>query len=760
MAIQLWMALACVLVAAMQIGFLFLEAGFVRSKNSINVSMKNLADFVLAVLSFHILGAAIMFGGGLGFVGFDTGLIAYSGSGEITLFLLFQALFCGTAATIVSGAVAERMRFTAYLILTLPLTMLVYPMVGHWAWGGLLPGAETQGWLERVGFFDFAGSSVVHLTGGAAALAILMVVGARDGRFGKRNEELRSVHGHSPILAGSGALVLLVGWLGFNSGGLEPGSDEFARALSNTLLAGSAGSLGALVFAHQRDGFFRADRAINGLLTGLVAITASAPFAYSLGAIILGAAAGMAGVAVTDWLEQKRRIDDAVYAVSVHGFGGVFGTVAVPLIVPSSVIANAMFVQLGVQLLGVAVIGSFVFAAMGTIARSMHARGALRVSLEDERRGLNLSEHNALMGNAELVKTLNKINDGVSDIGTRIEMDPFDEGGDIAQALNTFLGRVEASERAASERLRSEQRETAKLAQRETDRANANEALLGEFQLEFASLVEQLKAQARELSGGSQALAEKTAQSGALVDEAGQEATGTVDIAEQMAQGASLLAQTLEMVGHRVESAHVAAEAADLASVKGSEIAGTLESSTKEIGKLVALIEAISDKTGLLAFNARIEAARAGDAGLGFSVVSEEVGDLARQTEAATREIADIVGSLTNLIGQSIAQFRAIDESMETVREVAAEAAETVRQQSASSAELGELITGARDRAFASGEAVARVSDNFAASSPTIQRIDESSDELTALAIKIDREVEQLRARFGQSVGTRANSAS
>ncbi|MEP6199870.1 MAG: hypothetical protein ABJ135_00140, partial [Marinomonas sp.] len=259
MAVQLWIAMACVLVAMMQIGFLFLEAGFVRSKNSINVSMKNLADFVTAILCFHILGAAIMFGGGFGAIGFDADLLAFSGSGEVTLYLLFQPLFCGTAATIVSGAVAERLRFSAYIYLTLPLSVLIYPIVGHWAWASGLPGGTAQGWLEAWGFIDFAGASVVHLTGGAAALAILLVVGARDGRF-TDDADMRPIHGHSPILAGSGALILLIGWLGFNSGGLEPGTDEFARALSNTLLAGAAGAVAAGFVGFQTERYFRADR--------------------------------------------------------------------------------------------------------------------------------------------------------------------------------------------------------------------------------------------------------------------------------------------------------------------------------------------------------------------------------------------------------------------------------------------------------------------------------------------------------------------
>lgn len=753
--IQIWLGIAAILVVGMQIGFLFLEAGFVRSKNSINVSIKNVADFAIAVLAFHVIGAAIMFGEGIGVAGFDPGLMVYSGSADVTLYLLFQAMFCGTAATIVSGAVAERIRFNAYLLLTLPLTVLVYPVVGHWTWAGLLPGGSGQGWLEALGYIDFAGSSVVHLTGGAASLAVLLVIGARTGRFGSDDETLRAIHGHSPVLAGGGVLILLVCWLGFNTGTLEPGSLEFAKALSNTVFAGSAACMAAGLFAYRRDGYYRADRMINGMLVGLVAITASAPFAYGIGALAIGVVSGVGSVVFADWMENSRKIDDAVYAVSVHGLGGAMGTLAVPFIVPSATLTHPVLVQFGVQLLGVVCIGGLTFLVMTYAARVMHARGQLRVTIEEEDRGLNLTEHRAMLGNAELTRTLVEINAGVADLGTRIEIDPFEEGGEIAAALNAFLDRVEETERRAAEQLRAERGEIENLAERERQRANASEALLQEFQEQFGELVQQLKAQARDLSSGSKSLAERSAHSGQLVEQASEQAHSTVAMAEQMAQGAHLLARTLELVGQRVEGASAAAATADNACDKGSEIAGTLEASTREIGKLVALIQAISDKTKMLALNAKIEAARAGHAGRGFAVVSDEVSQLAQQSEQATREIGRIVGSLTQLIGNSIAQFRAIDTSMETVRAIADEAVRSLSDQRSTSSELDALIRSARDGAMASGNAVARVSENFAGVSPTIARIDESSAELEQLASRIDSEVLALRQRFA-SLGTAA----
>ncbi len=750
MAIEIWLALACVLVVGMQIGFLFLEAGFVRSKNSINVSMKNLADFVVAVLVFHIFGAAIMFGGGFGLIGFDAGLLGYSGEGSITLFLLFQALFCGTAATIVSGAVAERMRFSAYILMTLPLTALIYPLIGHWAWASYLPGGSGQGWLQQLGFIDFAGGSVVHLAGGAAALGILLVVGARDGRFdrGEDDAAMRAIHGHSPILTGGGALILLVGWLGFNTGTLEPGSDDFARALSNTLFAGAAGACAAAIAGYYRDGYYRADRMVNGLLVGLVSITASAPYAHSLGAIGTAALIAVGSVFFADWLERKHRVDDAVYAVSVHGFGGFFGTLAVAFIVPADRLSHGILTQFGVQLLGAFSIGVFAFMAMRLIANAMHTRGKLRVPLEDERRGLNLSEHRALLGNAELSRTLNKINSGEADLSTRLDVDPFEEGGDIAGELNAFLDRVQATEKIAADKLRAEQNELASMVTQERNRADTTTEVLREFQRDFAALVQQLNAQAGDLAAGSERLAAHSQESGEQVDHASAQADATLSMAEQMAKGAQLLSETLELVGTRVANANEAATHADQASDRGAQIAGQLELSAKEIGKLVAMIKSISDKTGLLALNARIEAARAGEAGKGFSVVSSEVAQLSKQTQEASSEISTIVGSLSELIGESIAQFRAIDASIETVGEMAAVAASSVEQQRTTSAELTNLIEGVRRKALDSGSAVAQVSENFAQASQTIDKIDNSSGQLEALATQIDREIESLRQRF------------
>ncbi len=742
---QLWIAIACVLVASMQIGFLFLEAGFVRSKNSINVSLKNIADFAVAVLIFNLLGAAIMFGPGSGFVGFDPNLIGHTANSEVVLFLMLQALFCGTTATIVSGAVAERIRFFSYLALTLPLALIVYPIIGHWVWASSLPGGTAVGWLDGIGFMDAAGSSVVHLTGGAAALAILLVAGARSGRFNEDESDQRTVHGHSPILAGGGALILVVGWLGFNSGGLEPGSIEFSRAISNTMYAAAAGCLVAGITGHLRDGYLRADRMINGVLIGLVTITASAPYATVGATIIAAGIVAAASVFVADWLEREHHVDDAVYAVTVHGFGGAMGTLAVPFVIVSGTSELGFFHHLGVQALGLICIGGFAFVMMKLAATWMHRRGLLRVSHEDELKGLNLAEHRAVMGHASLLETLTEISKGDADLATRVDVDPFEDGGDLAAALNGFLDKVETAETAAAGKLLARQNELALLADRERQRADDTEQTLQRFQFEFSALVESLKSQSAKLADGSESLAEHSQESGDLVTHASAQAEATVVMAEQMSEGAAMLAATLEQVGQKVLQAGHATLRADEASQSGEQIASTLEDSTRQIGKLVALIESISAQTDLLAVNAKIEAARAGEAGLGFSVVSDEVGQLAKKTKAASNEISDIVESLVGLIGHSVAQFRAIGENVEVMRRVAEEAEASTEQQRDTGAALTELIAESRAKTLDSGAAVSQVSDNFVRAGATIQSIGGSARELDTLARKIDQRFQALR---------------
>lgn len=320
-----WTLVAAALVFFMQGGFLLLEAGLVRSKNSINVAQKNIADFVVSSCVFFVLGFTVMFGPSLlGLIGWG-GINWHSADDWIFTFFLFQLVFCGTAATIVSGAVAERMKFTSYLVITVVISGLIYPVFGHWAWGNLLIGDNTA-WLADKGFIDFAGSTVVHSIGGWVSLAALLVVGPRIGRFAEDGTP-KHIHGHSVVLATMGCIVLWIGWIGFNAGSTMAGSPDIGRIATNTVLAGAASSLVSILIGHMRDGLFRPERATNGVLAGLVGITAGCEALSVWGAVCIGISSGIIVVVASDVLERRFRIDDVIGAVPVHGVCGAWGTI-------------------------------------------------------------------------------------------------------------------------------------------------------------------------------------------------------------------------------------------------------------------------------------------------------------------------------------------------------------------------------------------------------------------------------------------------
>lgn len=387
----IWTLLAAFLVFFMQAGFAMVEAGFTRAKNAGNIVLKNLMDFCVASIAFWAVGFAIMFGvdqlGVLGSTGFalnDT--FEHLGlSIPLLAFFLWQTVFAGTAATIVSGAMAERTKFGSYLVFSALITLVIYPVVGHWIWGG--------GWLAQLGFLDFAGSTVVHSVGAWAALAGLLVLGPRVGRFSREGKP-RAVRGHSITLAALGVFILWFGWFGFNPGSTLAGTDvNIARIAVTTNLAAAAGALAALFLTYAQTGKFSVEMAMNGTLVGLVAITAPCAYVSPAAAIVIGAVGGLLVVPGTALLERLK-IDDAVGAIPVHGIGGVWGTLAVGLFHEElGLFAGSGTHLLGVQALGAAAV--LVYAVVGSyiIFRVIKAVMGLRVSRDEEVRGLDHGEH-------------------------------------------------------------------------------------------------------------------------------------------------------------------------------------------------------------------------------------------------------------------------------------------------------------------------------------------------------------------------------
>ena len=390
----LWVTLCSALVFMMQVGFLCLETGFTRSKNNVNVAVKNLVDFCVSTIVFWSVGFGLMFGASYGgWFGVSNFFVNHSGvAWGFTTFFIFQVMFCGAAVTIISGAVAERMKFSSYILITILISGLVYPVAGHWSWATLFDG-ETNGFLADLGFYDFAGSTVVHSVGGWGALAAVIIIGPRLGRF----DQTRLVSAFQPSsmpLAAIGTLFLFIGWLGFNGGSTLAWNDQVGLMLVNTILAATAGAVSSGALAFGVTNRLDAGQFMNGCLGGLVAITAGANLYSSSLAILIGLVGGMVVVAAEEILNHFR-VDDAVGAIPVHLGAGIWGTLAVGLYGDLELIGTGLsrFGQIGVQLLGIGVYAVWAFGVTFGVLLLIKQVHNLRVSKEDEIMGLNLSEH-------------------------------------------------------------------------------------------------------------------------------------------------------------------------------------------------------------------------------------------------------------------------------------------------------------------------------------------------------------------------------
>lgn len=382
-----WTLAAAFLVFFMQAGFGMLEAGMIRAKNNVNLLLKNFLDFCIASVAFYIVGYAFMFGSGNGFIGSEgflmRGLSGEAGGLPILAYWLFQVVFCGAAATIVAGAIAERTKFPAYLFYSLAISALIYPIIGHWIWGG--------GWLATRGFLDFAGSTVVHAVGGFSALAGVLVIGSRIGRWdGTRKFPASSI----PNVA-LGVFLLWFGWFGFNGGSTLSMADAAltSKVVVNTNLAAATGALGALFLGWMIWKKPDAMLTMNGILAGLVGITAGCAYVSPIGAMAIGVLSSWIMIGGTKLLERLK-VDDAVGAIPVHGFAGIFGTLMVGIFhTELGLIYSGSWTQLGIQALGTFSASLFVFVSMYVIFSLIKATIGVRVSATEEEEGLDLGEH-------------------------------------------------------------------------------------------------------------------------------------------------------------------------------------------------------------------------------------------------------------------------------------------------------------------------------------------------------------------------------
>ena len=388
-----WMLLAAMLVFWMQPGFALCEAGFTRSKNTVNILMKNFVDFMLGSLLFFFVGFGFMFGSdGAGFIGAPNwgDLSFYKGELPVEGFLIFETVFCATAATIVSGAMAERTKFSMYLIYSAVISLFVYPIEGHWTWGG--------GWLSQMGFHDFAGSAIVHSVGGVLALTGALALGPRRGKYGKDGKS-RAIPGHNLALAALGVFILWLGWFGFNPGSQLAASGEVNRiAISHvfltTNLAAVAGGVATMFVTWFKYGKPSLSLTLNGILAGLVGITAGCDVVSPCGAVMIGLLCGIVLVYAIEFIDHKLHIDDPVGASSVHGVCGILGTVLTGVLATDGgLLYGGGWHFLGVQCLGIVVIDLWAAVCGVLLFFGIKKAHGLRVEARVEDEGLDIYEH-------------------------------------------------------------------------------------------------------------------------------------------------------------------------------------------------------------------------------------------------------------------------------------------------------------------------------------------------------------------------------
>ena len=455
----LWVIDCAILVFIMQAGFMCMETGLSRHKNSINVALKNAADFGLAVVVFWIFGFGLMFGTSYnGFFGTDL-FFFKTEKAEYMTYFVFQAMFVATAATIVSGAVAERMKFNGYLIITIIATGIIYPIVGHWAWSSsylskmseastllaFTGELKTTGWLTQIGFVDFAGSTIVHSVGGWIALAAILIVGPRIGKYSESNKG--KFTGSSFPLAVLGTLILWFGWFGFNGGSNGAMDETVPLILINTFLSAAFGLLTGLAISFllfkKPDPYY----VILGPLAGLVAITAGCNSMSSVVAIFVGITGAIISIFVNELL-NKYEIDDVVGAVPVHLAAGVWGTIAVGLFSDLELLGTGLtrLEQIEVQFIGILAIGAFTFFGSYIILKILNHFYPLRVTPLQEELGLNIAEHNAVSVEHDLISILEKQTQS-GDLTIRGPQDPFTAGGVIGLYYNKLMNKLEVSEK-------------------------------------------------------------------------------------------------------------------------------------------------------------------------------------------------------------------------------------------------------------------------------------------------------------------------
>jgi Amt family ammonium transporter len=663
---HVWTMIAAGLVFFMQAGFLLLESGFVRSKNSISVAQKNITDFVFSTLVFGAVGFMLMFGTSVGgLFGWDPNMLMLNTLNEWALtFFVFQLVFCGTAATIISGSTAERMKLEGYILVACATGLLIYPIAGHWAWGNLL-NKENEPLLASWGFIDFAGSTVVHSVGAWIALASCIIIGPRLGRFDAAGKAV-PINGHSAVLATAGCLILWVGWIGFNGGSTTAGTSEFALIVANTMVAGAAGGMSQMILGRIHQGLFRPEFTINGVLAGLVGITAGCAAVDVGGALAIGLSAAVVAF-FGQILLERLRIDDAIGAIPVHGFAGFWGTVMVGVFArPEALSAGGRMEQILVQIAGAGLVFVWAFGTAFLIMYSadrlwrLFPGGGFRVRREDEVIGLNAAEHGATLGTGVLQKAMGELAFGRVRLSDRVAVEGGDEASELAALFNKVLERLQRIEQARRKRRLHGER-TRRILDRIINKLSVD--MKGVMNDELGSLA----AHARTVSIEAETMREtgRNARKGSM--DILSESDSSRQSVAATAEATEALSVAMDRIGREIDEALAKMREASLEARETRMAATQLQEASFAISELIDSITAISSQTHLLALNATIEAQRAGEAGRGFAVVASEVKTLATKTAKTTEHVTQHVNQVRSVIDAVTRRIETIAQRLSVV---------------------------------------------------------------------------------------------